>query len=91
MNPKVKKAQLQQQLIYYFDPDIMGIFQPFQSAMMWRLDLLNYDDVVQNFEIIMYQINGGGMPPPPRQPLSSEAIAKLNNWKNNGFLLKSPT
>lgn len=91
MNPKVKKAQIQQQLIYYFDPDIMGIFQPFQASMMWRLDLLNYDDVVQNFEIIMYNLENKFMPPPPRQPLPPEAIEKLKNWENNGFLLKSPT
>lgn len=91
MNPKVKKTKIQQQLIYYFDPDVMGLFQPFQAEMMWRFDLLNYDDVVQNFDLILNYVENQYMPPPPRQPLPSEAVEKLKNWQNNGFPLKSPT
>lgn len=90
MNPKVKKTKIEQEVVY-FDPDIMGIFQPFQAPMMWRFDLLNYDDVVQNFDIIMYNLENQYMPPPPRQPLSSEAIKKLKTWKDHCFPLKSPT
>ena len=90
MNPKVTKTKIKQERIFYFDPDVMGLFQPFQAPMMWRLDLLNYDDVVKNFDIIMYQLETNSMPPDPRTKLPAEAIENLKNWKKNGFPLKAP-
>ena len=85
MNPKITKAAVSNEI--YFDPDIKGMFQPFRAAMMWRFDLTNYDDVVQNYELILGRISSkdSPMPPPPLTPLTEEQIEKFRSWGNNFF------
>lgn len=75
-----------------FQNDIAPIFAPFQPAMMWRFDLLNYQQVVANIDIIINRIsivesptNNIPMPPPPFPPLTQEQINAVKQWKAEGF------
>lgn len=66
--------------------DIQGIFAPFTSQMMWRLNLGSYQDVVANAQIILLRIKTfGDMPPPPFPPLTAAQIQTFENWINAGF------
>jgi hypothetical protein len=62
--------------------DIQGIFSPFASQMMWRLDLNSYEDVKANAQIILLRIKSPGMimPPPPFPPLTEGQIQTFANW-----------
>jgi hypothetical protein len=72
--------------------DIQGIFAPFTSQMMWRLDLGSYDDVVANAQIILLRIKTfGDMPPPPFPPLTTAQIQTFENWINAGCPQTAPT
>jgi len=55
-----------------FAKDILPIFAPFASAMMWRFDLTDYSAVVANAETIYGRISSvdSPMPPPPFPMLS---------------------
>jgi hypothetical protein len=65
--------------------DIQGIFAPFTSQMMWRLNLGSYEDVAANAQIILLRIvTFGDMPPPPFPPLTAGQITTFQNWVNNG-------
>lgn len=65
--------------------DIAGIFAPFTSQMMWRLNLGSYDDVVANAQIILLRIKTfGDMPPPPFPPLTPAQIQTFENWISAG-------
>ena len=68
-----------------FSNDIMPLFNQFSGQMMWRLDLTNYDQVKANAQIIYAQINSGGMPPPPFDPLTLEQIQLFHQWMSEGF------
>jgi hypothetical protein len=68
-----------------FSNDIMPLFSQFSGQMMWRLDLTNYDHVKANAQIIYGQINTGGMPPPPFDPLTLEQIQLFQQWMSEGF------
>lgn len=67
-----------------FSNDIMPIFNQFKAQMMWRFDLTNYDHVKANASLIYGQINGGGMPPPPFDPLPLEQIQLFQQWMSEG-------
>lgn len=68
-----------------FSDDIMPLFKQFQGQMMWRFDLTNYEQVKDNAETIYGRINiGGGMPPPPFDPLTLEQIQMFQQWMNDG-------
>jgi hypothetical protein len=54
--------------------------------MMWRFDLTNYDQVRANAQVIYGRINGGGMPPPPFDPLTLEQIQLFQQWMDEGYL-----
>lgn len=65
--------------------DIQGIFAPFRSQMMWRLNLGSYEDVAANAQIILLRIQTfGDMPPPPFPPLTDAQIATFQTWVTNG-------
>jgi hypothetical protein len=65
--------------------DVAGIFAPFTSQMMWRLNLGSYDDVVANAQIILLRIKTfGDMPPPPFPPLTAAQIQTFQNWVDQG-------
>ena len=72
-----------------FAKDIVPIFLSFQEAMLWRLDLTDYDQVRPNAEIIYQQIASkdgfGPMPPPPYPPLTSSQIDLFKAWMDAGF------
>lgn len=68
-----------------FHSDIMPLFNQFKGQMMWRFDLTNYEHVKANANVIYSRINGGGMPPPPFDPLSFEQIQLFQQWINDGF------
>ena len=63
--------------------DIAGIFAPFTSQMMWRMNLGSYDDVAANAQIILLRI-GMDMPPPPFPPLTAAQLQTFTTWVNNG-------
>jgi hypothetical protein len=67
-----------------FSTDIMPLFNQFRGQMMWRFDLTNYDHVKANASIIYGRINGGGMPPPPMDPLTLEQIQLFQQWIFDG-------
>ena len=56
--------------------------------MLWRLDLTSYDQVKANAQLIYNKITDpdNPMPAPPFEPLTSEQIAKFNQWINDGLL-----
>jgi hypothetical protein len=66
--------------------DIQGIFAPFRSQMMWRLNLGDYDDVKANAQIILLRITHPGMimPPPPYPPLTTAQVQTFRNWVSQG-------
>ena len=66
-----------------FDNDIMPLFNQFKGQMMWRFDLTNYDQVKANAATIFGRINGGGMPPPPFDPLTLEQIQLFQQWMSD--------
>lgn len=67
-----------------FDKDIMPLFNQFKGQMMWRFDLTNYEQVKANAAVIYGRINGGGMPPPPFDPLTLEQIQLFQQWISDG-------
>lgn len=67
-----------------FSKDIMPIFNQFKGQMMWRFDLTNYNQVKANATIILGRIDGGGMPPPPFDPLPFDQIQLFQQWINEG-------
>jgi hypothetical protein len=67
-----------------FSTDIMPLFNQFKGQMMWRFDLTNYEHVKSNASIIYGRINGGGMPPPPLDPLTLEQIQLFQQWMIEG-------
>lgn len=87
MNPKITKALVDTPV--YFDPDVIALFKPFRSNMMWRLDLCNYEDVLQNFDNIMGLVTSGQMPPDPFPKLTEGDIQVLQNWQGGNFPLKA--
>lgn len=74
-----------------FATDIAPIFSPFRAAMRWRFDLLDYNNVKANAEIIYGRIsivesplNNVPMPPPPFSPLTPEQIGTFRKWMDQG-------
>jgi hypothetical protein len=67
-----------------FEADIRPIFAPYQERMAWRFDLTSYEAVLANAATIYGRINGGGMPPPPFDPLTAEQIALFQQWMTDG-------
>jgi hypothetical protein len=68
-----------------WEEDIAGIFAPFVSQMMWRLDLNSYENVKANASIIADNIEWSdgdppGMPPPPFPPLPQPQVALFKAW-----------
>lgn len=68
-----------------FSSDIAPIFNQFSGQMMWRFDLTNYDQVRANAQVIYGRINGGGMPPAPFDPLTTEQIQLFQQWMAQGY------
>jgi hypothetical protein len=68
-----------------FESDIVPIFQPYQGNMMWRFDILSYDAVKANADLIFSYISAQAMPPPPFDPLSDGQIATFKAWMAAGF------
>ena len=68
-----------------FSNDIMPLFNQFKGQMMWRFDLTDYEHVKANASTIYGRINGGGMPPPPFDPLTLEQIQLFQQWMDEGF------
>jgi hypothetical protein len=66
--------------------DIKGMFAPFASQMMWRLNLGSYEDVAANAQIIYLRLVTPGltMPPPPYPPLTPAQIHTFKNWMDQG-------
>ena len=66
--------------------DIQGMFAPFTSQMMWRLDLGSYENVSVNASIIYDRISDpdNPMPPLPFPPLSQAQIQTFKNWMVQG-------
>lgn len=71
-----------------FATDIAPIFSPFRAAMRWRFDLLDYDNVVANKDIILQRISlptaDVPMPPPPFPKLTDQQIATFAEWIKEG-------
>lgn len=53
-----------------------GVTTKLDSAKKWQ----------DKFKTILYVVESGAMPLPPKQPLDSAAIATLNAWQKDGFL-----
>ena len=68
-----------------FSSDIAPIFNQFTAQMMWRFDLTNYDQVRGNAQVIYGRINGGGMQPPPFDPLITDQIQLFQQWMAEGY------
>jgi trans-aconitate methyltransferase len=68
-----------------FSNDILPMFAKWQSRMICRLDLCDYNDVVANADAILDQMQGGGMPPPPYDPLTQEQYQIFLQWTQTGF------
>jgi len=68
-----------------FGNDILPMFAKWQSRMIWRLDLCNYDDVVANADAILDQMSAGAMPPPPYDPMTPEQYQTFLQWTQTGF------
>lgn len=69
-----------------FARDILPMFTPFASAMMWRLDLTNYEAVMGNAETIHGRISStdSPMPPPPFPMLTAAQIQLFEKWMKDG-------
>jgi len=69
-----------------FARDIVPMFAPFASAMMWRFDLTDYSAVVANAQTIYGRIStpGNPMPPPPFPMLTAAQIQMFQDWMNDG-------
>ena len=67
-----------------FKNDIAPPLSQYIPQMAWRLDLASYQDVKANFQIILDQIAGGGMPP-PHYPFPANFIDSFKAWKDGGF------
>ncbi|HEX6097293.1 MAG TPA: hypothetical protein VF432_13270 [Thermoanaerobaculia bacterium] len=75
-----------------FQNDVAPMFSPFQAAMRWRFNLLDYDNVKANATIIYARISVTEsptgqipMPPPPFTPLTSAQVATFRQWMEEGF------
>jgi hypothetical protein len=66
--------------------DIQGIFAPFTSQMMWRLNLGDYENVKANAQIILLRLTQPGltMPPPGFPPLTQAQVTTFQNWVDQG-------
>ena len=76
-----------------FQNDIAPIFAPFQEAMRWRFNLLNYENVRANATLIYERISVAEtpdgpvpMPPPPFTRLTPTQIATFKTWIDEGRL-----
>lgn len=71
-----------------FATDIKPLFTQFRGPMLWRLDLTSYDQVKANAQLIYARITDPNdpMPPAPFEPLTSDQIAKFQQWINDGLL-----
>ena len=70
-----------------FSADIMPKFKQYQGPMMWRLDITNYDEVVENVVMITSRITAtddSRMPPPPFPPLPQDFIETFLAWVAGG-------
>jgi len=74
-----------------FKTDIAPMFSSFQSAMRWRLNLLDYENVKANAEIIYGRIsvvesptNAIPMPPPPFTPFTPQQVGTFRQWMDEG-------
>jgi hypothetical protein len=74
-----------------FKTDIEPIFAPFQAAMRWRFNLLDYQNVRANAQLIYSRISVTEsptgtipMPPPPMGALSAKSIATFKQWMDDG-------
>ena len=72
-----------------FTDDIQPVFKQYFGQMVWRFDLTKYEDVKANAELIQFRISatdpGTRMPPPPFPALSSEFVAKFDQWIKDGY------
>jgi len=68
-----------------FQADIAPIFAQYRGSMLWRLDLTNYEDVKANADLLYSQIDGGGMPPSPYNPIPPDQIQLFKTWMAQGF------
>jgi hypothetical protein len=68
-----------------FEKDIRPVFAQYRGPMLWRFDLTAYEDVKINASLIYDMIvPGGGMPPPPFPPLTSEQVQTFQIWMSQG-------
>lgn len=69
-----------------FEKDIMPMFYDFRGSMLWRFDLIKYEDVKANAAMIYNMINQGGMPPTPFPSLTGDQIKTFAQWMTDGYL-----
>ena len=74
-----------------FQNDIAPMFSEFQSHMRWRFNLLDYENVKANAEMIYGRISVTEtitgtvpMPPPPFTPLTTTQVGKFRQWMDEG-------
>jgi hypothetical protein len=77
-----------------FANDIAPIFSPYRANMLWRFDLIDYDQVKANAAAIVKFIdpddpdigNSGRMPPANYgNALTRQQIEMFQQWMNEGY------
>lgn len=75
-----------------FANDIAPIFGPYRANMLWRFDLIDYDQVKTNAAAIQAFINPDNVGNSSRMPpanygnaLTAQQIAMFNQWIAEGY------
>jgi hypothetical protein len=68
-----------------FADNIRPYFQQYLGQMRWRFDLMNYEQVRDNAELIYGQIAQKMMPPPPFSPFADEFIKSFKTWMDQDY------
>lgn len=68
-----------------FEKDIVPMFYDYRGPMLWRFDLIKYEDVKANAAMIYGMINQGGMPPTPFPPFTGAQIKTFAQWMTDDY------
>lgn len=72
-----------------FEADIRPILRKYVSHMRWRLDLTNYQDVMENAHILLDRMESDDslhvMPPPSFGQFSTEFKDTFKTWMHEEF------
>lgn len=72
-----------------FEKDIVPMFYDYRGPMLWRFDLIKYEDVKANAAMIYGMIKegpeNGGMPPTPFPAFTDDQINMFAQWMTDDY------